>query len=271
MGKLKAKKLGRGLGALLPESDFKEDLRYLDVDEIKPNPYQVREVENVDDLIPSIREHGIIQPLLVRKKDGKFILVAGARRLKAAKKLNIRKVPVYVVSIGEQEALALTLVENLKREDLNAIEVAEGYKRLINEFGLTHEEVARLFGRDRSTITNSLRLLKLTNEVKKLIKEKKLQEGHARLLLNLDDLNQIRIANEVVKRRLTVRETEVLIRKLKNKRSRAKYTPLKLKSKFLGVEVYIFNGRRGGRIVIKYKSKNEFEQLKEALKIGGLE
>ncbi len=269
MGKTNRRKLGRGLGALLPESNLEENFRYLSVDAIQPNPYQVREVEDVDDLIPSIKEHGIIQPLLVRKKNGSFILVAGARRLKAAKELKMEKVPVYILSIGEKEALALTLVENLKREDLNPIEVAEGYRRLIEEFGLTHEEVARIFGRDRSTITNSLRLLKLTGEVKGLIKQKALQEGHARLLLGLEDSEQIRVAREVVKKELSVRDTEILIRKLKNSKTRRKSAPLKVKSELLDVDVYVHSGKRGGKIVIKYRSREEYEKLKKALQIGG--
>ncbi len=269
MGKINKRKLGRGLKALLPESELEESFRYLSTEEIRPNPYQVREIENVDDLIPSIREYGIVQPLLVREKEGEFVLVAGARRLRAAKELQLKKVPVYILKIDDREALALTLVENLKREDLNAIEVAEGYRRLVEEFGLTHEEVARIFGKDRSTITNTLRLLKLEKEVQDLIKSGKLQEGHARLLLSLSPKEQIRVAKEIVRKGLSVRETETLIRKITNRKPEKKKEPVRVKSDLLGTEVFIHNGKRGGKIVIKYKNREEYEKLAKTLLIGG--
>lgn len=269
MGKTNKIKLGRGLGALLSESALEENFRYLSPNVILPNPYQVRERENVDDLLPSVKEHGIIQPILVRQKGEQFILVAGARRLKAAKLAGLDKIPVYILSVGEKEALALTLVENLKREDLNPIEVAEGYRRLIEEFGLTHVDVGRIFGKDRSTITNTLRLLKLVPEVQEFIKRGMLQEGHARLLVGLKKEYQMKVAKEVIDKKLSVRETEILIKKLSRKRTRSRTAIIKARSLFLDSEVFIQKGRRGGKIVIKYKDKEEYQRLIEALQIGG--
>ena len=270
MGKTNKIKLGRGLRALLPEDKLEENFEYLSPDVIQPNPYQVREDENVDDLLPSVKEHGIIQPILVRRKGEVFILVAGARRLKAAKLAGLDRVPAYILSsIDEKDALLLTLVENLKREDLNPIEVAEGYKRLVDEFGLTHVEVGRIFGKDRSTITNALRLLKLSPKVQELIKKKLLQEGHARLLIGLTEEEQISVAREIIKKNLSVRETEILIKKLHNNNTQKRRMPTRARSLFLNTDVYIQNGKRGGKIVIKYNNKEEYERLIRALQIGG--
>jgi len=269
MGKTNKIKLGRGLRALLPEDKLDESFEYLSPRMIQPNPYQVREEENVDDLLPSVKEHGIIQPILVRQKGEAFVLVAGARRLKAAKLAGLAKVPAYIVSIDEKDALALTLVENLKREDLNPIEVAEGYRHLIDEFGLTHVEVGRIFGKDRSTISNSLRLLKLSPKVQELIKKKLLQEGHARLLIGLAEEEQINVAREIIKKKLSVRESEILIKRIHNSKAKKRRTPIKTRSVFLNADVYIQTGKRGGKIVIKYKNKEEYERLIRALQIGG--
>ncbi len=269
MGKLTKRKLGRGLEALLPQSEIEESFKYLSPESIDRNPYQVREREDVNDLVSSIREHGILQPLLVREVNGRYVLIAGARRLKAAREVGLEKVPVYILNVNDREAMALTLIENLKREDLNPIEVAEGYRRLIDEFDLTHEEVARLFGKDRSTITNSLRLLRLSDYVQGLIREGKISEGHARLLVGLKENEQKIVADEVVKKQLSVRETEVFIRKLKNRKSTRKSRVEKFTSRLLGKDVYLQKGKRGGKLIIKFKSKEELEELSRVLRLGG--
>ncbi len=269
MGKLTKRKLGRGLEALLPQSDVEDNFKYLSPDSIEANPYQVREKEDVEDLIPSVKEHGILQPLLVRQVNGRYMLIAGARRLKAAKEVGLEKVPAYILNVDDKKAMALTLIENLKREDLNPIEVAQGYRRLVEEFGFTHEEVARVFGKDRSTITNSLRLLRLSEFVQSLIKEGKISEGHARLLVGLPEPLQKMVAAEIIKKQLSVRETEVFIRKLKNRKSARKSSVEKIPSALLGKEVYLQKGKRGGKVIIKFKNNEEYEKLAEILRLGG--
>ena len=273
------KALGRGLDALLPEETTAGTVRLIHVDEIKRNPFQPRQKINeqeLQELVSSIREKGVLQPLLVRQKDGGYELVAGERRWLAAKQAGLDKVPALIIDVSDQEALEIALIENLQREDLNPIEEAAAYRKLIDEFGLTQAQIAERVGKDRSTIANRLRLLALHPDVISMLTEGILSEGHARILLRLDGTEQVRFANMVVEKGLSVRELENLIQSKKPKRM-AKRRSLQVASEFerkltesIGMPVKLKLGRKGGgSIQIKFKN---LEQLREILsKILGTE
>jgi len=223
--------LGRGVGALLPddlEGENKDIFFLCDIDKIEPNPQQPRsyfDPEKLQELSESIRERGVLQPLLVtRSKGNRYHLIAGERRLRAAKMAGLEEVPVVVMESGSQnERLELALIENIQRHDLNAIEEALAYARLIEDFDLTQEEVSRKVGKKRSTITNLLRLLKLPQLLQNDVIENRISEGHARVLLRLkDDLGLMQeVRDRIVKEKLSVRETEQLCRAGKNKRTQS--------------------------------------------------
>ena len=266
------KALGRGLDALLPEETTAGTVRLIHVDEIKRNPFQPRQKINeqeLQELVSSIREKGVLQPLLVRQKDGGYELVAGERRWLAAKQAGLDKVPALIIDVSDQEALEIALIENLQREDLNLIEEAAAYRKLIDEFGLTQAQIAERVGKDRSTIANRLRLLALHPDVISMLTEGILSEGHARVLLRLDGTEQVKFANMVVEKGLSVRELENLIQSKKPKRM-AKRRSLQVASEFerkltesIGMPVKLKLGRKGGgSIQIKFKN---LEQLREIL------
>ena len=211
------KALGRGLSALLGTPDLETDqLREADIERILPNSHQPRknfDEDALNELANSIRAHGVIQPLVVRPlDDGFFQLIAGERRWRAAQRAGLSRVPVVVRNTGEHDALEIALIENLQREDLNPIEEAQAYERLIVEFGLTQEEVARRVGKNRATIANMLRLLKLPPEVQQWLRENQLSTGHAKALLSLSDLNAILdSARKIIQGNYSVRQAETLV------------------------------------------------------------
>ena len=222
-GTVLKKGLGRGLGALLPEASTTEKgkLRQCAIDRITPDPDQPRKTfseESLAELAASIREHGVIQPLLVRPGDkpGHYLLVAGERRLRAAGRAGLKEVPVLVMELDERRGLEISLIENLQREDLNPIEEAEGYFRLVNEFSLSHTAVASLLGKSRSAVTNTMRLLNLGENARQALIEEKISMGHGRALLALAE-NKLQEKALVVtlEKELSVRELEKLVRKLK--------------------------------------------------------
>jgi ParB family chromosome partitioning protein len=211
------KRLGRGLEALLgavtrEQAEASGTLRELPVGNLLPNPYQPRTYVDEDSLVElaaSIEASGLLQPVVVRPRNGKYELIAGERRWRAIQRLGWAKIPAVVKEVDDQTLLTLALIENLQRDDLNAIDVAAGYQRLGEEFKLPQAEIARLVGRNRSTITNLLRLLKLPAEVKTLVQEGKLSEGHARALVAVPEESQVvRLAKEAVDQGWSVRETE---------------------------------------------------------------
>lgn len=217
----KKKGLGRGFGALIPSADpLKTEKRhffYAGIEEVQPNPYQprkkVREA-SIDQLAESIKEKGIIQPLLVRKTAEGYELIAGERRWRAAQRAGLTEVPVIVREAEPTAQLELALIENIQRQNLNALEEAEAYQRLIQEFNLSQEEVGRRVGKDRSSVANLLRLLKLPPWVKEKIAEETVSLGHAKCLLSLDSAQeQIGLAREVVEKGISVRELERIIKK----------------------------------------------------------
>jgi ParB family transcriptional regulator, chromosome partitioning protein len=215
MGQRKA--LGRGLNALLGTSDLESDqLREIDIDRILPNSHQPRKNFDEDGLIEladSIREHGVVQPIVVRVlEDGFFQLIAGERRWRASQRAGLLRIPAVIREAGEHAALEIALIENLQREDLNPIEEAQAYERLIVDFGMTQEEVARRVGKNRTTIANMLRLLRLPPEVQQWLRENRISTGHAKALLSLSDLNAILdTARKIIQGSYSVRQTEMLV------------------------------------------------------------
>jgi ParB family transcriptional regulator, chromosome partitioning protein len=282
----KKKALGRGLGALIPHKEAappsaREGLVEVAIDRITPNPYQPRKTfhdEGIQELAASVKEHGIVQPLLVTKSgEGRFQLIAGERRFRAAKLAGLETVPVVVKdSVAGLDALEIALIENIQREDLNPIEEAIAYRQLHDEFGLTQEEVARRVGKERSTVANHIRLLKLPDKVKALVAEGQLSMGHARALLAVESPTQIvRLAERVVRDDLNVRQTEALVsppppKPKKKEEPKDVFTAdaeERLK-KSLRTKVEIKRARRGGTIMIGFSSEDELIRLFESLTGG---
>jgi ParB family chromosome partitioning protein len=215
MGQRKA--LGRGLNALLGTSDLESDqLREIDIDRVLPNSHQPRknfDEDGLNELADSIREHGLVQPVVVRAlEDGFFQLIAGERRWRASQRAGLLRIPAVVREASEHDALEIALIENLQREDLNPIEEAQAYERLIVDFGMTQEEVARRVGKNRTTIANMLRLLRLPPEVQQWLRENRISTGHAKALLSLSDLDAILdTARKIIHGNYSVRQTETLV------------------------------------------------------------
>ncbi len=209
--------LGRGLGALIP-SLVPDGLTFeeIPIDEIVPNPSQPRQAmdaEALSELVASIKKHGVMQPVLVRPKEDTFELVAGERRLRAAQRLGLSVIPAIIKESNDGESLQLALVENIQREDLNAIEEGAAYKQLTDDFGCTQAEIAELVGKNRATVSNTMRLLQLPGSLQKKISEGRLSSGHARALLGLNDqAEQTKLAERIISEGLSVRQTEELVR-----------------------------------------------------------
>ena len=274
--------LGRGLSALIPETKPTTTVtnNEVDIDQLTPNRQQPRtevEAANLDELTQSIRAHGVIQPIVVRTTAGGFEIVAGERRWRAAQRAGLMRVPVVIRNVEDDELLQLALIENIQRENLNPVEEASAYRRLIDDLKLSQEEVAVAVGKDRSTIANALRLLRLPDDLKADLAAGLLSVGHARALLGLsDEKTQRQAAREVVARGLSVREVEVLIRKL----SKAEEEPTlqipptqdvhvraaEERLRFvLGTRVRIIKKKKAGRIEIDFTSENELQRLYEKL------
>jgi ParB family transcriptional regulator, chromosome partitioning protein len=275
--------LGRGLSALIPDSPAPAIApaadRSMDVDTdlLRPNKFQPRtnvDDERIEELSRSIRSNGIIQPIVVRKIDTGYEIVAGERRWRAAQRVGLLKVPVVVRDISDDRLLPVALIENIQREDLNPIEEAVAYRRLSDEFHLTQEQIADAVGKDRSSIANHVRLLRLPPEVRANLASNALTMGHARALLGLTDENaQLRLARDVVARNLSVRETEALIRKASapadakpgktaDVHTRAAEDKLRLA---LGTRARIVRKGKGGRIEIEFASEDELQRIYELL------
>lgn len=270
--------LGKGMAALLPVvEDEGKSYFSCPIEDIRPNREQPRKkfsVEKLEELAASIREKGIIQPLVVRKMSEHYELVAGERRWRAAQKAGLLAVPVVIQDISDDTALEIALIENIQREDLNAIEQAEAFHALIEKFHLSQEEMAKRVGKDRSTVANSLRLLKLPSDIKNDILEDRLSMGHARALLSLETQELMGQAREeVVRRSLSVRETENLVKRMKSKRPARPKTPPgpeiaavldRLKRRFM-TRVAIRSSGKGGKIEISYSTTDELTRLIDIL------
>ncbi len=273
--------LGKGLEALIPAGpEIRPGVLELPLDLIERNPRQPRSVfseRELEDLTQSIRQHGILQPLLVIASESGYQLIAGERRLLAARRAGLSAVPVVVREAGPQASLEMALVENLQRSDLNPLEAAEGYRQLIEDFDLTHDEVGARLGKSRSGVTNSLRLLRLSAAVRRALEAGKISEGHARCLLALPQARQQGAALKVIiSRDLNVRQAEELVRHLGEDRLPRK----KAKSEgddpqiadlakrlegALGTKVDLRQSKRGGRVIIHYYSDEELNAIADRL------
>ena len=275
--------LGKGLGLLVGEADaetagMRPDST-LPINEIKPNKGQPRKLfraEELEELADSIRQNGILQPLLVRRKDDYYEIVAGERRYQAAREAGLTEVPVIIREISDEDVFKLALIENLQRSDLSPLEEAHGYRRLIKDKGLTQEELANLLSKSRSTITNTLRLLDLPEEVQQLVDEDKLTAGHARAILAVPtEEGRIALAEQVVSERLSVRQTESLAAtfSVSEEASRQKRAPLPQSFKraarqmrlALDTNVKVKNVRGKNKIEIEFSSEDELAHIVDLL------
>ena len=277
---MKRRSLGRGLDSLIPKNPETESAGYqmVSTDLLKPNASQPRkhfEQSALEELAESIRENGVIQPLIVRKENGVFEIVAGERRWRAAKIAGLEKLPVVIRTATDQDVAELTLIENIQREDLNPIEEAEAYEKLAERFGLTHDEIAKKTGKNRSVVTNQLRLLRLSQKAKEALVSGAITVGHARALLAASSPQEMdSLLGEVVKKDLTVRATEALVKK----RNRSTQLPPELSSDKVEEDIFtkdlteqiagrfstkvkISSNKKRGKIEIEYYSPEELERI----------
>ncbi|TKB64919.1 MAG: ParB/RepB/Spo0J family partition protein [Nitrospira sp.] len=280
---MEKKALGRGLDALLPaikpvSMPELPEVQHLRVDAIVPNRYQPRQTfspQELEELTASLKQSGLLQPILVRRKgDGIYELISGERRWRAAKEAGLETIQSVIRNCGDEESVVLALVENLQRADLNPMEMARAYHRMMNEFGLTQDIIARRVGCERSSIANIIRLIQLPSEIQQLIESNQLSLGHAKVILGLTgQIEQLRVAQLVVSKVLSVRETEKLIgslltgkRRVAKELSRTPWSDVEERlQKRLGTKVLIQKGKRGGKIVIHYFSPPELEGIIETL------
>ena len=277
MDKIK-KGLGRGLSSLIGETKVEPDKNHLAISDLTPNKFQPRKIfdeSNLEDLTKSIKERGMIQPIIVRESNdnkSKFEIIAGERRWLAAQRAGLHKVPVVVTEADDLKSLEFAIVENVQRHDLNPLEEAQGYKRLIDEFSYDQEKVSKFIGKSRSHITNSLRLLTLPDEVIKLIETQKLTAGHAKILVGLK--NASFVASKIIEKKLSVRQAENFVKIFKNKKqksSKSKDTniiALELSiSNQIGINVDIQNNKRNkGKISFEYKDLDQLNKIIEIVK-----
>ncbi len=275
---MKKATLGRGLDSLIPTEETGAGFFLAGIQEIKPSHTQPRkefDIKSIKELSDSIKEKGVVQPLIVRKTSEGYELIAGERRWRAAQLAGIKKVPVILKDVSDKEAFELALIENLQREDLNPIEEAIAYEQLMNEYGLTHEEIGKELGKNRSSITNQIRLLKLSDEAKEALVSGEITPGHARAILALEtEAERKTLLNTIRKQKLNVRHTEALIQKKRTRKPAAKSgTQVSGEIKeivdrltsSLGTRVRINDKNGKGKIEIEYHSTEELERLYEIL------
>lgn len=275
---MKKQALGKGLGALIAAPKEREiietGITQISLDSIRPNQYQPRREFSetaIEELANSIKEKGVLTPILVRRAVRGYELIAGERRLRATQKLGLKVIPALVKDVSEEEALELALIENIQREDLNPIEEAQAYQILIERFGLKHEELAQRVGKDRSTITNLLRLLELPDTVQDDVSRGTLTMGHARSLLGLATPQQMaEVTKLIIEKQYSVRQTEALVNRLKAGLGRRKAKPsadihvqeLEEKiRKVLGTKVNVVTRGSGGKIIIEFNTLDELDRL----------
>jgi ParB family chromosome partitioning protein len=276
MNKIK-KGLGRGLSSLIGETKVETKTNKLSLSEITPNKFQPRknfDEESLNDLTNSIRERGVIQPIIVRKSYDKYEIIAGERRWLAARKAGLHEIPVVVTDADDLKSLEFAIVENVQRHDLNPLEEALGYKRLIDEFSYDQEKVSKFIGKSRSYITNTLRLLNLPSDVLKLVEEKKITAGHAKILVGLD--NASFIASKIIEKKLSVRQTENFVKIFKKKsykKALSKDPNIKHLEESLidkiGLNVSIKNDKRNkGTITFSYHDMDQLNKIIDIIKLN---
>lgn len=278
---MERKVLGRGLSALIPEQGVSREERilYADINKIQRSPFQPREKfdqKKLDDLVSSIKEKGVLQPVIVREKNGEYELIAGERRLRAARSLGIAEMPVIIRNVSDADALELSLIENIQREELNAIEEAKAFQRLMDEFGFNQEEVAKAVGKERSTISNALRLLTLPKRAQEMVSNEEISMGHARALLSLSGEHAIlKAANSIIRKGLSVREAEQVVSRKKGVVSPVEIPAAKDHKimffeeelqRSLGTKVVIKHGKKRGDIRIDYYSLEDLERIYNLIK-----
>jgi len=277
MNKIK-KGLGRGLSSLIGETKVESKTNKLLLSDIVPNKFQPRKIfdeENLDDLTNSIKERGIIQPIIVRNSsdhNSKFEIIAGERRWLAARKAGLHDIPVVVTEADDLKSLEFAIVENVQRHDLNPLEEAQGYKRLIDEFSYDQEKVSKFIGKSRSYITNSLRLLNLPSEILKFIEEKKISAGHAKILVGLD--NALFLANKIIEKKLSVRQSENFVKIFRKKSGVLKHSKdPNIKnleqsiSNKIGLNVIIKNNKKNkGSITFAYHDIDQLNKIIDIIK-----
>ncbi len=279
MDKIK-KGLGRGLSSLIGETKIEPQKNQVSISDLVPSKYQPRknfDQINLEDLTNSIKERGMIQPIIVRKSDddrSKFEIIAGERRWLAAQKAGLYNVPVVITEADDLKSLEFAIVENVQRHDLNPVEEAQGYKRLIDEFFYDQEKVSKFIGKSRSYIANSLRLLTLPEDVLKLIETQKLTSGHAKILVGLN--NASFVASKIVEKKLSVRQSEKFVKIFKNKKNKTRITKdtniialeLSISNK-IGLNVDIQNNKRNkGKISFEYKDLDQLNKIIDILKLN---
>ena len=267
--------LGRGLSAMLSSKEtdtIKSSVNEININEISVNPFQPRSNFNntsLQELSISIKNIGIIQPITVRKiENNNYQLISGERRLRACKEIGLKNIPAYVREANDQDSLEMALVENIHRQDLDAIEIAISYQRLIEEINLTQEELSDKIGKNRTTISNYLRLLKLDPIIQSGIRDGFISMGHGRALINVNsNKDQLNIYKKIISKNLSVRNTELLVRDLKGKPSKAtSKIKEKFKSSLLQTEVFINKGKNGkGNFVVNFDNEIEFERINKLL------
>jgi len=270
--------LGRGLSSLIGETKIETEKNLLQISDLIPNKYQPRKIfdeDNLNDLTNSIKERGILQPIIVRKSNNeksKFEIIAGERRWMAAQRAGLHNVPVVITEADDLKSLEFSIVENVQRHDLNPLEEAQGYKRLIDEFSYDQEKVSKFIGKSRSHITNSLRLLTLPIDVIKLIETQKLTAGHAKILVGLENANFI--ANKIIEKKLSVRQAENFVKIFKNKKQKSNINKdsnirdLEMSvSNKVGLNVVIQNNKNNkGKITFEYKELDQLNKIIDIIK-----
>ncbi|EOU1701568.1 ParB/RepB/Spo0J family partition protein [Clostridium perfringens] len=281
--------LGKGLGALIPEdNNIKEEKKEkggiinIELKDIKANKKQPRKFfdnNKLNELAESVKEHGIIQPLILKKEEKGYSIIAGERRYRAAKIAELTEVPALIMDISDEKLLQVSLIENIQREDLNPIEEGLAYERLLKEFALTQEELSKTMGKSRTTITNTMRLLKLDDRVKEYVMEGVISEGHGRAILPLENEAQYEIAQKIIDNSLSVRETEKLVKKILNdaveEKTSERRKPLnpyykdvrdRLQDHF-GTKVNLNANKNKGKIEIEYYSEEDLQRILDIINI----
>jgi ParB family chromosome partitioning protein len=273
--------LGKGLEALIPKAEQKEKglIMEMDVESLIPNLFQPRknfDREKMEELKGSIKKHGMIQPIVVRKLANGYEIVAGERRLKAAKEIGLKKIPAIIKNINNEKSLEIALVENIQREDLNPVEQANAFKRLVDEFNLTQQELAEATGKSRALVANTIRLLKLNSEIQKNISEGKISFGHAKLLLSIEDEEvQKAVCDRIIVNDLSVRDTERLIKnieKVQKKQFKVKNITIERFPEVegrlrdvLGTKISILYDGKKGKINIEFYNKEDLRRITDLL------
>ena len=272
------KGLGRGLSSLIGETKVETKKNQLSISDLIPNKYQPRKIfdeDNLNELTNSIKERGILQPIIVRKSNDeqfKFEIIAGERRWLAAQRAGLHNVPVVITEADDLKSLEFAIVENVQRHDLNPLEEAQGYKRLIDDFSYDQEKVSKFIGKSRSYITNSLRLLSLPEDVIKLLESQKISAGHAKILVGLE--NATFVANKIIEKKLSVRQAETFVRIFKNKTHKIKKKKdvnikeleISISTK-IGLNTEIKNKKNNkGKIIFEYKDLNQLNKIIDIIK-----